>query len=85
MSARQFTEWQLYEVVEPFGERGHYWRMGQICAAIVNSQRTKKTDPIAKAEDFMPDTFQPEPDDDVEQPDEFTRLKNLQASMRRSG
>lgn len=84
MSGRQFAEWQAYEMVEPFGERGHYWRTGQLCAAIVNSQRAKKTDPIAKAEDFMPDTFQPATDEAVEQPDEFTRLKNLQDSVRRS-
>lgn len=57
MSAKRFTEWQLYELVEPFGERAQYWRTGQICAAIANSRRTRNNDPIAKAEDFMPKTF----------------------------
>lgn len=74
MSAQQFAEWQIYEMVEPFGERAQYWQMGQICAAIMNAQRTKRTDPVAQAEDFMPQTFRPA-DDEASRPDEFDRLK----------
>lgn len=78
MSGRQFTAWQLYEAVEPFGERAQYWRAGQICAAVTNSQRTKRSDPIATAEDFMPRTFSPDQDDAEAQgsgPDEYDQLK----------
>jgi|CXWL01.1.fsa_nt_gi hypothetical protein len=79
MSGRQFTEWQLYELVEPFGERAQYWRAGQICAAVTNSQRTKRSDPIAIAEDFMPRTFRLDQDDDEAAqgsgPDEYDQLK----------
>ena len=84
MSGRQFTEWQIYESLEPFGERGHYWRMGQLCATMANVNRAKKSDKVYTAEDFMPTTFQPEPDEDVVPPDEFARLKALQASVRRT-
>lgn len=79
MSGRQFTEWQLYEAVEPFGERAQYWRAGQMCAAIQNSQRTKRSDPIAKAEDFMPHTFTDAAEDDATEtgPDDYDRLKSL--------
>lgn len=77
MSARRFTEWQLYEMVEPFGERARYWQTGQICAAILNAQRTKRNDPIAKAEDFMPRTFRVEGDEDSDT-DDFDRLKGEQ-------
>ncbi len=76
MSAKQCTDWQAYESVEPFGERAHYWRTGQICAAIHNSQRTKKSDRVAKAEDFMPDTFRDETDEDASTPtDDYDQLK----------
>lgn len=75
MSGQQFTAWQLYELVEPFGERAHYWRTGQLCAAMFNSQRTKKSDRVAKAEDYMPNTFSNEPDEDQPPVDEFTALK----------
>lgn len=74
MSAQRFTEWQLYEMVEPFGERARYWQTGQICAAIMNAQRSKRTDPIAQAEDFMPKTFRVEGDEEPEV-DEFDQLK----------
>lgn len=82
MSGARFTQWQLYERVEPFGERAHYWRTGQICAAIFNSQRTKKSDPVAKAEDYMPDTFASEPADDIPRPNEFSDLRRKHESAR---
>lgn len=73
-------EWQLYEALEPFGERAQYWRAGQICAAVMNSQRTKKSDPLATAEDFMPRTFtEQEPDEDA--PSDYQRLKALHESV----
>lgn len=84
MSGRQFTEWQLYEAVEPFGERAQYWRAGQICAAIQNSQRTKRSDPIAKAEDFMPRTFTDTDEDaPTTEPDDYDRLKSIHDRVRR--
>jgi hypothetical protein len=82
MSARRFTQWQLYEIVEPFGERAAYWRAGQLCAAIHNSQRAKRTDPVLKPEDCMPRTFSSE-DDDVAPVDEFDQLKALHGCARR--
>ena len=76
MPAKQFTAWQIYEMVEPFGERAHYWRNGQVCAQIHNSQRAKRSDPIAKAEDYMPRTFTDTDDEtDTTGPDEYDRLK----------
>lgn len=83
MSAQRFTEWQLYEAVEPFGERAHYWRTGQLCAAIQNSQRAKRSDPVARAEDFMPKTFT-DNDDDADEPsarDDFAQLQAQQARL----
>lgn len=77
MSAKRFTEWQLYEMVEPFGERAAYWRNGQVCAAIANSQRTKRSDPVATAEDFMPKTFRND-EDEAPPADEFDQLKAQQ-------
>ena len=83
MSGRQFTEWQCYEAVEPFGERAQYWRTGQLCAAIHNSQRTKRSDPTAKAEDFMPQTFQPEEEGEALGADEYDHLKAEYARAQR--
>lgn len=90
MSAQRFAEWRVYEQLEPFGERGHYWRTGQICAAIHNSQRAKRSDPIATAEDFMPKTFaesdeQAERDEALDGPGDggFAALRALQDSVTR--
>ncbi len=78
MSGRRFTRWQLYEQVEPFGERAAYWRAGQICATFANIQcRTKKTDEVLTAEDFMPATFRDEDPEPPEGPSEYQRMKAL--------
>ncbi len=83
MSGRQLTRWYLYELVEPFGERGAYWRTGQICATVANAQRTKKTDPVWRAEDFMPATFQDEEPEADEGISEYQRLKAMSEQMKR--
>lgn len=87
MSAKQFAEWMVYEQLEPFGERAHYWRTGQICAAVRNSQRAKESDSIAHAEDFMPKTFFENDEDDEasEMPGDggFAQLKALHESVNR--
>jgi hypothetical protein len=70
----------VYEALEPFGERGQYWRAAQICATVVNSQRAKRSDPIATAEDFMPRTFT-EQEQDEDQPSDYQRLKTLHESV----
>lgn len=75
MTGQRFTTWQIYEAIEPFGERADYWRAGQICAQIFNSNRTKKSDPIAKAEDYMPGTFSSDYGKDSAPVDEFAELK----------
>lgn len=56
LSSEELTEWQLYEQIEPFGERAEYVRWAALCALLVNLQRTKKDTP-AKVEDFLPETL----------------------------
>jgi len=62
MSAREFDDWRLYAVLEPFGEERADLRMGILASVIANAnsdpkKRTKPFDP----KDFMPD-FAAEPE-----------------------
>jgi hypothetical protein len=50
----KLMEWQAYGLTEPFGEEREDYRMGMICAAILNPQR-KKGAPAFTPGDFMPD------------------------------
>jgi hypothetical protein len=56
MSALEFNEWNNYFQVEPFGELRADFRMATLAAVLVNAlTRTKDSDPIKTAADFMPD------------------------------
>ncbi len=43
-----------FERIEPFGALADEYRLGTICSAIVNVQRTKESDRVYTADDFMP-------------------------------
>lgn len=61
LSAEEVTAWQLYEHMEPFGERAEYVRSAATCALLDNLLRPrKKGDQAATVADFMPDTFKEE-------------------------
>lgn len=49
-------EWQAYEQLEPFGERGAWHRAGLIVAMLVNVQPKKKgaRNTMIEADRFMP-------------------------------
>lgn len=51
------AEWEAFFQIEPFGPPAEFWCAGAIRSTIVNVNRTKKTQKLATAEDFMPDTF----------------------------
>lgn len=53
IDSREFTEWMLYEQIEPFGERADWIRHGHLMSAICNALRRKGAR-AAKPEDFMP-------------------------------
>ena len=56
MSSREFAEWIALFRLRPYGEWSEDYRSARLAAIIVNVMtRSKKSDPIAKAEDFMPD------------------------------
>ena len=61
MSAKELMEWQIYYSLEPFGEEKADWRMGMICATILNSNRISKQDKVWKPEDFMPKFYDTKP------------------------
>lgn len=55
MSSREVSEWQVYETIEPFGERRADYRAASICQTIALVNGAKD----AKLEDFLltrPDT-----------------------------
>lgn len=47
--------WVAYSTLEPFGEVRADLRAGIVASAIVNVHRGKKSDPVSKPTDFMPD------------------------------
>jgi hypothetical protein len=56
LSALKFNEWNDYFELEPFGELRADFRMATLAAVLVNAlTRTKDSDPIKTAADFMPD------------------------------
>ncbi len=71
MSSREFAEWIAFFRLRPYGEWNGDYRIARLIAAIVNVQtRTKKSDPIAKPEDFMPDFEKAWADDFLDEADE---------------
>lgn len=46
MSSEQFTEWQAFWLVEPWGEYREDWRMANLLAFIANSLRGKEQAPM---------------------------------------
>ena len=56
MSSHEFAEWMAFFRLQPFGEWRSDYRMAVLAAQITNVMtRTKKSDPIVKADEFMPD------------------------------
>lgn len=53
ISFDQFAEWRRLYAAEPFGEERADLRMGQICAIIANVNRSKRSDKVFSATDFM--------------------------------
>lgn len=46
MSLEEFREWQIFERVEPFGDRRADVLTGMICATLANIHRGEKTKPF---------------------------------------
>ncbi len=56
MSSHEFSEWIAFFQVQPFGEWREDFRMATLAAVITNVMtRTKDSDPVRQAKDFMPD------------------------------
>lgn len=56
MSSHEFAEWLAFRQLQPFGEWRDDWRMATLAAVITNAMtRSKDSDPIREAKDFMPD------------------------------
>jgi hypothetical protein len=52
MDSAEFTEWQAFYLIEPFGDEVADRRHGSAMALQANAQRGPNTEPF-KAEDFM--------------------------------
>lgn len=63
-----------YERIEPFGPLPAFQRTGILAAMISNTNRTKDSQPIAKAEDFLPTEY-PWEAEEADEPDENERKK----------
>ena len=52
MGSAEFSEWQEYYILEPFGVWRENWHCAQIAALTYNTSRAKNTAPV-KTQDFM--------------------------------
>lgn len=53
ISSSELTDWKALYNIEPWGDCRDDFRMGQICATLVNSRRTNQ-DKVRKPSDFYP-------------------------------
>jgi len=53
LDAQQLTEWEAYEVLEPFGEERGDRRSAQICQVLANVNRDSRNTPVFEIDDFM--------------------------------
>jgi len=56
ITSAEFTAWQAYADLEPFGPDAEAWRAGTIAATIANAYRDRKRKP----QPFVPQDFMPE-------------------------
>jgi len=61
MLSKEFTEWQAYWSLEPFGPLTNYERTGILASQVVNVGLGKV---VTKPSDFMPVETPPEPEDE---------------------
>jgi len=60
MSAREFTEWQAFAELEPFGDWRGDVRIAMLMSLLANINRDRKAHPKAfSASDFMPEFDKP--------------------------
>ncbi len=53
MPASEFREWQIFENIEPFGERGEYFRTALICFVVAKAGGIKSV----QFDDFIVETL----------------------------
>lgn len=53
MSSREFSEWQAYYVLEPFGQERDNLHTGIVAATIANAHRDPEKNKPFKPNDFM--------------------------------
>jgi hypothetical protein len=57
LTSSELTEWIAYYNVDPFGSEREDYRMGSICATVLNSQRAKGK--VFQPSDFIVDFSKP--------------------------
>lgn len=53
MTMKQLEEWAEYSSIEPFGEERADLRAGIVASAVLNANRSKSTDKVWSAQDFL--------------------------------
>lgn len=77
MPARLLAEWMAFYTIEPFGPPAEFIRAGIVASQIYNVNRTKESQPVAKAADYLPKEMTAEPMLD----DEALGERNAQALL----
>jgi hypothetical protein len=72
IDARELKEWQIFSMIEPFGEERQDLRSAMVCATLANVNRGKNQ-PAYKLDDFML-RFDPKPE---QSPDEMKAILKM--------
>lgn len=74
MDSRELQEWLVFYNLYPFGDAREDWRMGQVCATLVNLQvpSSDQMDPG----DFMLKPPRDAEDDEAKEPTEIERIRD---------
>lgn len=59
VSSHEFAEWEAYDRLEPIGPRRADLNAATIAATVMNSRRTKGSQPVVQPKAFMPTFWEP--------------------------
>lgn len=59
IDSREFADWRAYDRWEPIGPVRTDLNAATIAAAVMNARRTKRSDPLARPDEFMPKFYRP--------------------------
>ena len=83
LTSKQYDDWEIYDTIEPFGQRRSDRMAGEIAAANANLWRGEGS-PAASPFDYMPGYYEPQATEEDIQAGTLGFVHNMQAVNRGS-